>query len=217
MPIQYLSGTPYPRVSDPPQNPGLPDARGLYPWSVFEARLVTLVGGNVTTVTTIDQGDTVSLLLFACDVPAICKYVSVKGGSSPFFGDVNNSLTSSIVSETSGGPGGYTISNYGEVAKCYAGAGNLVYAPGFLASAAIVLNGGSGTASSVDIQCWANGGANISPIGPNNHAGSTLAPQPIILHFQSYTPEIQAAGNLVTDATGGKIWRVVGLHNANLV
>lgn len=216
MPIQYTSGTAYPRVTDPPQNPGVPDERGLYPWSVFEARLVKLVAGDVTVVDTIDQGDTVSLLLFTSDLPAICKYIAVKATSSPFFGDIANTLTSPFVKSTAGGSTAVTVENYGQVSKGYTGVGNLVYAPGFLAATTIVLNGGTGTAQTVDVQCWANCSQIVSPIGPDSHAGSTTAPQPIILTYTQYTAAILAAGNLVTDAAGGKVWRVVGLHNANL-
>jgi hypothetical protein len=217
MPIQNKAGTPSRRLFDPKAQYGAADARGLYGWSLFEARL-SYIGEGVVSDTTANNGNPVNLLLFTCDVPIICKIITNKTGTtSPYFSDVQNSTDSggSLLTTASGGGANASVPTVGTVAKGFTGVAGAVPCSGFLTAAEVLVNGGGvSVASAIDLQVWANSGGMIGPISPNDHAnGSTEvgAPQPIILYYAQYTEAMRAAGNTFT--LGGLYWLVVGLHD----
>lgn len=217
MPIQYKAGTPSRRVFDPKAQYGAADARGLYGWSLFEARL-SYIGEGVVSDTKANNGNTVNYLLFTCDVPIIGKTITYRtGGTSPYICDVVNTTDSinNLLTTASGGGDNASVPTVGTVAKGFTGVAGAVPCSGFLAATEVLVNGGGVTETiALDVQVWANSGGMIGPISTNDHVnGSTDpgAPMPIILQHTQYTAEMRAAGNTFT--LGGLYWVVVGLHD----
>lgn len=220
MPIQIKAGTPSRRLIDPKAQYGKADARGLYSWSLFEARL-SYIGGGVILDATAINGDSVNYLLFTCDVPVISKTITFKAGTtSPYLCDVVNSTGSGgdLLVTTAGGATPVVVSTVGTVAKGFTGVAGAVPCSGFLANTTVLVNGGGQSeAEALDVQVWANSGAMNGPISTNDHAGGSDdpgAPMPIILQYSQYTAEMRAAGNTFT--LDGLYWLVVGLHDLPL-
>jgi hypothetical protein len=227
MPPQYPFGKPYPRVLDPKQS-GLANPQGLYRWSAFYAPLATYSGTTVAADSTL-AGDSVTLLLFTNDIPVICRAVVYDATTQQTNtqASVNfRTLPAAFVAATAGGTAAVTVTNYGEVMKGYAGAALAVPVSGFAAaiSGSVVAPLGTtvtagvvqaGVASSVAIECIANGAVASGIISPNFTSagtfGSALAPTPIILQNSAYTQAIKDNDNLIVSSTG-LLYQVVGLY-----
>jgi hypothetical protein len=198
------AGTPVPRY---PLVKGIADPRGLYPWSVLEARLMTFTDGELppSTVNTLVNGDEIRVLVFTCDVPVLFKGITGKGAAttSPYVFDIPNSYDSTplLVNEESGPATDATIATYGQVFRGYT-ATNRVPCSGFGSdSAEIYVNGrGTSVASNVDIQVFAEGDTISSPIGAAEHGASVFPGlTPIILLESDYTQAIRDNDNLIID------------------
>lgn len=199
------AGTPVPRY---PLTKGIPDPRGLYPWSVLEARLCTLAEGEPppSPVNTLENGDLIRLLVFTCDVPLIFKGITGKGAgtTSPYVFDIPNAYDSTplLVNEETGPATDATIQSYGQVFRGYT-ATNRVLCSGFgSADAQVYVNGGgTSVAASCDVQVFASGDTLCSPIGAAYH-GASVYPglSPIILLESDYTQAIRDNDNLILDA-----------------
>lgn len=219
MPIQYSAGRPYPRVIDPPVT-GAANARGLYRWGNLYARLSYIDGnGDVQASSGFVNGApgaevTANLLLFTSDVPGIAqlKCYHTDATNSPRFNDVTNELGVPFLFTTSGGIVEVALSNVGQVAIGYAGATSTVRVSGFLAKTYFRVAGNNAqTTDEASILVWCNGG--LAPVSQNKDAGSTVAPQPIVLLESQYTTAIRDNANVFTDDSG-LLWLVVGLHDA---
>lgn len=208
MPIQYLSGTPYPRVSDPVVSTVAND-HGLYPWSVISAYLSTLVEGDIVSASGLET-ETVDLLIFGQDLPASASLLATDNTAvAQYQSDVLNTLGLSFLFTTSGGIVEVAADNYGQVLEGYAGALSAVRVSGFAAQVSVTAPGAEGVADTAKLVCITNGQGLIAPIG-----GPTLsatAPTPIILENGDYTNAIRSAGNLLTDGAGN-LFMVVGLY-----
>lgn len=227
MPTQYPFGKPYPRTIDPVQS-GIANGRGLYRWSAFYAPLATYSGGTVAADSTL-AGDTVSLLLFTSDIPVINRAVVYDATTRQTNTQavINaKTLPAAFVVDTSGGTSAVTVTNYGEVLKGYAGAGLAVSVSGFAAtiSGTVVAPLGTtvtnsvvqaGAASSVAIECIANGAVASGVVGPNYSGavafGSATAPIPTIINGSAYTQAIKDNDNLI-ESSAGLLYQVVGLY-----
>ena len=215
MPIQYAAGKPYPRVTDPPLR-GSANARGLYPWATLYARLSYLDAGEVKPTGGFTNGDAkqANLLLFTVDVPGIAqlKCYHTDATNSPRFNDVTNELSVPFLFTESGGAVAVALANVGQVAIGYAGVDSAVRVSGFPALTYFrVAGNASQTTDEASVLVWCNGG-NLSPVSQNKDAGSTLAPQPIILLESDYTAAMRDNGNVFE--ASGLLWIVVGLHDA---
>ena len=219
MPIQYYAGKPYPRVTDPPLK-GVANARGLYPWTTFYARLSYLDAGEVKASGGFVNGAfgaevEANLLLFLADIPAIAqlKCYHSDATNSPRLNDVTNELGLPFLFTTSGGIVAVALANVGQVAIGYAGASSTVRVSGFPARTYFRVAGNAAqTTDEASILVWGNGGI-ASPVSQNKDAGSTVAPQPIVLLESDYTQAIKDNDNVFTDDSGF-LWIVVGLHDA---
>lgn len=231
MPTQYPFGKPYPRVIDPVQT-GVANPRGLYRWSAFYAPLASFSDGDIEADSTL-AGDVVSLLLFTSDIPVINRAVVTDASTRQTNTQavVNlKTLPAALVATTAGGASAVVLTNYGEVLKGYAGAALAVSVSGFAAaisgtviaplSATVAVVGGSsvvvaGTASSVAIECIANGAVASGIVGPNYSGavsfGNATAPTPIILESGGYTQAIKDNDNLI-ESSAGLLYQVVGLY-----
>lgn len=227
MPIQYSSGKPSPRVLDPKPT-AVANGRGLYRWSAFYAPLATYAGGTVEADSTL-AGDTVSLLLFTNDIPVINRAVVYDATTRQTNAQavVNaKTLPAAFVADTAGGTSAVVLTNYGEVLKGYAGAALAVSVSGFPASLSgtVVAPLGTtvtgdvvqaGAASSVAIECIANGAVASGIVGPNYSGavafGSNTAPIPTIINAAAYTQAIKDNDNVVV-SSAGLLYQVVGLY-----
>ena len=208
------AGTPAPRY---PLVKGTANPRGLYPWSLLEARCVYLDGPNVT-AQDFTNGNGIQVLVFTCDVPVLFKAISGKGTgtTSPYIFDVGLAETSTglLVNEESGPATGATIANYGQVFRGYT-ATDRVPCSGFSSGefSVLVNGGGASVANSLDIQVTALSGSIVAPITTTDHniaRGTIDAPVPVILLESDYTQAIADADNLLQDSSGG--WcLIVGL------
>jgi hypothetical protein len=227
MPIQYSSGKPSPRVIDPKPT-AVANGRGIYRWSAFYAPLATYSGTAVAADSTL-AGDTISLLLFTADIPVICRAhvydnSTIQTNTQSVVNEV--SLPALFVTDTSGGGGTVTVSNYGAVLKGYAGAGQVVAVSGFAATIyedvtaplGTTVTGGEvqpGTIDSVAIECIANGAVASGIVGPNFSGkasfGSVAAPTPVIILNANYTQAIKDNDNLIV-SSAGLLYQVVGLY-----
>lgn len=212
-----LGGSSYPRYSDPLVS-GAPNQYGLYPWSVFKARLSVLsgVGGTVSATNTLVTTNAVNLLLFTSDVPAIAQVniIDTASAATPQLNYAINATSAPFLYTTSGGSTAATPA-YGQVAQGFAGTAKDIPCSGFAASVTLAFAGGSAD-ESVDVLVWANSPNICSPVAPNNPAGvlasaSPTAPTPIILRNADYAASIRDADNLFTDAAG-ILYIVVGLY-----
>ena len=221
------AGTPYLRYTDP-QVRSTADPRGLYPWSTFYAPLATQNAGDIEADSSL-AGDVVSLLLFTSDIPVISRAVVTDQATqrTNVQAVVNlTTLPAALVASTSGGAAPVTITNYGEVLKGYAGAALAVSVSGFAAQisgtvvaplSAVVTAGTvvAGLASSVAIECIANGAVGSGVVGPNYSGtvlfGNATAPTPVILNNSDYTQSIKNNDNLIV-SSGGLLYQVVGLY-----
>lgn len=228
---QSLAGTPLPRNSAPLVTRGVPNARGLYPWSAFTAdlRLISSPGvvGN-TTLTT--AAPTVQFLLFLSDYPLIVEVVQRK----------NNPATNAFLGTTPTPPipyavkaigtaafahlyteiGGTTLVSFapGEVGIGYVGSTEgVVPCSGFAVSAAcsafnmLDTSGGNPLIRDVWVNVIANGAVVNGP-GIFNGVSTDSDFTPIILRFSDYTQEIRDAGNVIV-ANDGTTYSVVGLYH----
>jgi hypothetical protein len=237
------AGTPARRYFDPDIT-GSADPRGLYQWSAFYAPLTYIDAGRGTPpLTTLlaagDEelgGNSVSLLLFTCDLPVIAQ-AYVRGVTTARYNvqAITNLLTlyPQFVSASPEFGDPVTVSNYGEVLKGYTapiGPVDGVAVSGFPArlpdpvsralttSVAIVDGSGTVVPDSIDslaVLCIANGGSVSGVIGPlffsNNYDFPTDAPTPIILRSSQYTQAIKDNNNLVITQDGAQ-GQVVGLY-----
>lgn len=205
------AGTPAPRY---PLVKGTANPRGLYPWSLLEARCVFNDGGDIQTET-FTNGNGIQVLVFTCDVPVLFKAISGKAGTtSPYLFDVSlaQNSTGVLVNEETGPATNATTSNYGQLFRGYT-ATERVPCTGFSSGEFQILvnGGGASVASSLDISVTALSGDIVAPIAPTDHtAGDNGAPTPIILRESDYTQEIADAGNEFLDTGGGR-WLIVGL------
>lgn len=209
------AGTPAPRY---PLTKGIPDPRGLYPWSVLEGRCVYLDGGDVTTQS-FTNGNGVQVLVFTCDVPVLFKGITGKGtgSTSPYYFDLSLTSTSTavLVNEETGPATNATIANFGQVATGYT-ATERVPCSGFSSGefAVLVNGGGASVANALDIQAFALCGGIVSPIAQTDHdtgAGTESAPLPIILREADYTQAIRDNDNVYFNGGSGTYYLVVGL------
>lgn len=215
MPIQYLSGTPYPRVSDPPTVYTAND-RGLYPWSAFRALFGYVNNGDLLRTA---SGSTSDILLFTSDIPAMVTAAGSLYNVVTQYTTLSNSLTTSILAPTSGGAAGVSASAYGQVLKGYAGAGFDVPCSGFAVTNGFTsYNFATGESTNI-LDCLANSNSIISPIGNNTlqtGSGATSVGQgvsPIILLNTDYTQEILDNNNIAV--IFNHAYLVVGLYRKN--
>ena len=208
------AGTPAPRY---PLVKGTANPRGLYAWSVLEARCVFVDGAGVQPEN-YANGNGLQVLVFTCDVPVLFKAITGKGTgtASPYLFDVSlsDSSTSLLVNEPSGMFTNATIANYGQVFRGYT-ATDRVPCSGFSSGEFLVRvnGGGASVAASLDIQVTALSGDIVAPIASTDHdiVGTQSAPLPIILRESDYTQAIADAGNLYFDPPNSSWSLVVGL------
>jgi len=206
------AGTPAPRY---PLVKGTANPRGLYPWSVLEARCVFLNGSEIETKTFVN-GNGLQVLIFTCDVPVLFKAISGKvGTTSPYLFDVSLApqSTALLVNEETGPATNATITNYGQVFRGYT-ATERVPCTGFSSGEFVVLvnGGGASVASSLDISVTALSGDIVSPIAATDHTnGTESAPLPIILQESDYTQAMADDGNRFFNGPSDKWFLVVGL------
>ena len=213
MPIQYITGNPYPRIHDPVFST-VANKKGLYPWSVISAYLGLLDDDDIVQDDTL-TGSTVDILIFGQDFPASASLLATDlTALLQFQSDVSNTLSVPFLVTISGGAAPVTASNYGQVLRGYAGAASAVRVSGFPAQVTIGAPGVAGAVDAAKLICITNGSSLISPIGPVGIADATAAaPTPIVLLESDYTAAILAAGNLLTDGSGN-LYMVVGLYLA---
>ncbi len=218
MPIQYYGGKPYPRVVSP-RITGVANERGLYNWTTFYARLSYLDAGEVKASSGFVNGALgaevkANLLLFLADIPGIAqlKCYHTDATNSPRLNDVTNELGLPFLFTTSGGIVEVALANVGQVAIGYAGASSTVRVSGFPAKTYFRVAGNAAqTTDEASILVWGNGVIS-APVSQNKDAGSTVAPQPIVLLESDYTQAIKDNANVIND--GGNLYLVVGLHDA---
>lgn len=216
---KILAGTPYKRYPDPNVK-GTPNQFGLYPWSTFRAKLM-LIDNNGYVAPAL-SGQCSEALLFTSDLPAIVTAWYFTSGFSPtlILANIENSLTSNILSASSGGSPGVTVSAFGEVAKGYAGASHNVECSGFTVAKTF----SSIPLKDTHLDCIANASVICSPLGRNNYStGSSITAadkrgtNPIILRASDYTQAIYDNGNIISEVfpfgpSGyNGSWIVVGL------
>ena len=222
-----LGGTSAPRYSDPLVT-GAPNEYGLYPWSNFRARFATYSSEFVSPDIELEGGDTVYLLLFTSDIPAI-GYVA----------DASDGAPQAIVSPSakvgiSGPPAFFkTAATGGTDVTVSAGQVGVGYvATGAAAPNAYIAT--TGFPANVDVTgspfepaeiwVWANSPNICSPISFQNWDTVATATAkasgflPIILRYSDYTQAIRDAGNVVisTDPAQpnfGATYQVVGLYD----
>ncbi len=217
---KVLGGTRAQRYPDPKIS-NRPNQFGLYQWSVYKARLSVLGQGTIAAESGITSGDTLNLLLFASDIPAITQ-VNYNQSAGIDVGEVlaqyfPNSTKAVFTYTESAGTTDVDVF-YGQPAQGYVGTAKTIRCTGFPSTATTAF-GGTGDAESVDVLLWANSATICSPVSPNNPAGVAYsddplvptAPQPIILHNADYTQAIVDANNLIVDSAG-KYYVVVGLY-----
>jgi hypothetical protein len=212
MPFLRLGGTSYKRYSNPAVS-NLPDANGLYAWSMFYANLSYIdEAGAVQPLSGLDDGTALDLLLFLSDIPGIGQMKCYHTGATNAHQlvDITNEVSVPFLVTTSGGATAVTV-DIGEVAVGYTGPSNAVFCTGFpCATTADVV--GTVTVDEMAVSVWANGATMNSPVSQNDDEGSTLVPQPIILYADQYGPDFLGAGNNTFTDTAGKKWLIVGLH-----
>jgi hypothetical protein len=216
MPIQYASGLPYPRVSDPPTVYTAND-RGLYIWNAFRAIFATDNGSDILRTV---SGSTSDILLFTSDIPATLTASAVAAGNVVTqYTVLSNSLQTSILASQSGGAAGVSASAYGQVFTGYAGSAFNVPCSGYAAT-----NGFSSYTFATGevyniVDCLANSNSVVSPIGNNAislGSGATATSEgvtPIILLNTNYTQAILDNNNIIS--YNNRSCLVVGLYRAN--
>lgn len=208
MPIQYASGLPYPRVTDP-TSLNVENDRGLYLWSVISAYLSTLVEGDVVSTAGL-EGELVNILVFCQDLPATATLLGTDNTSLlQYQSDVENRLSVPFLVTASGGATPVAATNYGQVLTGYAGAASAVKVSGFPTRVSVVAPGTEGVVDTAKLTCITNGVSITAPIG--GPTGNDLAPTPIVLLNTQYTAAILAADNIITDASDN-LYIVVGLY-----
>jgi hypothetical protein len=223
-----LGGTSAPRYPDPLVT-GEPNEYGLYPWSNFRARFASYdpVGGGVYTDEELEGGDTVCLLLFTSDIPAM-GYVADDSDGAP-----RAIVSPSAKVGISGGPAFFKTAatagtdvtvSAGQVGVGYVATGEAapnayIATTGFPANVYIA----ESAFSPAEIWVWANSPNIASPISFQNWDTVVTATAkasgflPIILRYSTYTQAIRDAGNVVisTDpaqSNFGATYQVVGLY-----
>ena len=210
---KVLGGTRYKRYSDPNVS-NLPNAYGLYPWSILYARVSYIDGnGAVQPISGLTDPTNINLLLFLSDLPCLgqLKCYTTGATNAHQLTDITNEVSVPFLVKTAGGATVVTV-DIGEVAQGYTGPANAVRCTGFPALGIADVAGVGVTVDDSSVLVWANNGVMSAPISQNKDSGSTLVPQPIILLYTQYTAAIVTGNNIFTD-TAGKKWIVVGLHN----
>jgi hypothetical protein len=225
-----LGGTSAPRYPDPTVT-GAPNADGLYPWSTFRARFAEyspVNGGVFTDVVEFEGGDTVYLLLFTSDIPAIGYVAAAPDGApraivSPS-AKVGISGPPAFFKTAATGGTDVTVSagqvGVGYVATGAAAPNAYIAATGFPANVDVT----GSPFEPAEIWVWANSPNICSPISFQNWDTVATATAkasgflPIIIRYSEYTQAIRAAGNVVisTDpaqSNFGATYQVVGLYD----
>jgi hypothetical protein len=213
---KVLGGTRYQRYPDPNVS-NLPNAYGLYPWSMLYARLSYIDGsGVVQPINGIlnSAAVTVSMLLFVSDIPVIGQLKCYHTGATnaPYLNDITNEVSAPFLVTTQGGATVVTV-DIGKVAQGYTGPSRAVRCTGFPTAGSLRVAGlGTQTTDEVSAFVWANNAVMSAPVSQMKDGGSTLVPQPIILFAEQYGPDFLTDDNIFTD-TAGKKWLIGGLHN----
>lgn len=229
---KVFGGNQYRRFADPLPSGG-PSSYGLYPWSVFKARLGSIATGEFVSAnnTAIPDNYIVRLVIFSSDIPAVASgRVTDTAANLQYFNDVTNTLSVPFLVTAAGGATAASAGVIGNVVTGYAGvsgAATSVPCSGFPAQFTAVppAGGTSGDADITDLIVQANSPIICSPVSQNvvgtSDAGSTVAPIPVILLNSDYTNAIrfssatypQYGDNVIVTATN-KLWQVVGLYTA---
>ena len=213
MPVQQYSGQGYRRSPDPIVR-NTNSGRGTYPWSAFQATVGEISEGGAFVADALTTGDTLSLLLFTSDTPAICNALASDTTTGlQYSSNVANLLSTSLCVTAAGGATAATTANYGGSVSGFGGVGNLVPVAGFPAEVTVVVGGvtAARTAETTEIVCIANNGVINGVVGVGSSAfASPDAPAPIILASSQYTLAMRTSDNLVT--IDGDLFQVVGLY-----
>ena len=221
-----LGGTSAPRYPDPLVT-GAPNADGLYPWSNFRARFATYtpVDGLVSPDVELESVETVYLLLFTSDIPAM-GYVAAASDGAPRFivspsAKVGISGGPAFFKTTATGGTDVTVSagqvGVGYVATGAAAPNAYIATTGFPANVTIA----ESSFSPAEIWVWANSPNIASPISFQNWDSVDTATAkasgflPIILQYSDYTQAIRDAGNILISTypgQAGATFQVVGLY-----
>lgn len=204
---QVFAGTSNFRYTDP-LSAGKADAKGLYPWTAFRARVgtaTTASGGAFTNVGALIDNTVLSLLLFTSDIPAIGLVVSESTAGLVLPSSVSPAASVSFLDATVGGSD-LTV-KVGEVGQGYVGT---IECSGFPATSTLLVATG---AVPLDVVVVANGGVVNSPISFLDYGTASTASGylPIILRYSDYTAAIRDAGNVYT-TSAGLTYQVVGLY-----
>ena len=231
---RVFGGTRYRRFSDPLPSGG-PSSYGLYPWSVFKARLGSTATGQFVSAnnTAIPDNYIVRLVIFSSDIPAVASgRVTDTTANLQYSNDVTNTLSVPYLVTVAGGATAASAGVIGNVVTGFAGvsgAATSVPCSGFPAQFTALPPQGAttGNANITDLIVQANSPTICAPVSQNvvgtADAGSTVAPIPVILLNSDYTNAIRFSGstaataqygdNVILTATG-LLWQVVGLYTA---
>jgi hypothetical protein len=212
MASKVYAGTSYKRYVDPNVS-NLPDAKGLYAWSMLYANLCYLDGDTVESTGGLPDPTQVGLLLFLSDIPGIAQLKCYHTGATNAhqFTDITNEVSVPFLVTTSGGATVVTV-DIGEVAQGYTGPGNAVRCTGFPAFGLADVVGAGATVDEIAVLVWANGGVMNAPVSENRDKGSKTVPQPMILLYSDYTETMRAGNNIFKDDSD-YLWLIVGLHD----
>ena len=205
-----LGGTQYKRYPDPSVS-NLPNAQGLYAWSMLYANLYFLDGGDAQKEGSLPDGTPIDLLLFLSDIPGIgqLKCYHVGATNAHQFTDISNEVSVPFLVTTPAGASAVTV-NIGQVAQGYTGDTGEVRCTGFPARGVADVVGVA-TVDEIAVLVWANGGVMNAPVSQNKDDGSQIVPQPMILRSSDYSEAIRAANNVFKDGND-YLWLVVGLY-----
>jgi len=208
-----LGGTQYKRYPDPSVS-NLPNAQGLYAWSMFYANLYFLDGTAQKESGLVDPTP-LNLLLFLSDIPGIgqLKCYSFNAVNAHQLTDITNEVSVPFLVTTPAGASPVTV-NIGQVAQGYTGDTGEVRCTGFPARGVADIAGVLGTVDEIAVTVWANSGVMNAPVSQNSDEGSQIVPQPMILRASDYTEAIRAANNVFKDSAD-YLWLVVGLYETD--
>ena len=211
MPQVILGGTRYKRYPDPSVS-NLPNAQGLYAWSMLYANLYFLDGdAPAEKESLLPDGTPINLLLFLSDIPGIAQFKCYHSDATNAhqISDITNEVSVPFLVTAPAGSSPVTV-NIGQVAQGYTGDTGEVRCTGFPALG-IADVAGAGTVDELAVLVWANGGVMNAPVSQNKDDGSQIVPQPMILRASDYSEAIRAANNVFKDS-GDYLWLVVGLY-----
>jgi hypothetical protein len=205
-----LGGTQYKRYPDPSVS-NLPNAQGLYAWSMLYANLYFLNAGDAQKEGSLPDETPIDLLLFLSDIPGIGQLKCYHAGATNAhqFTDISNEVSVPFLVTTPAGASAVTV-NIGQVAQGYTGDTGAVRCTGFPARGVADVVGVA-TVDEIAVLVWANGGVMNAPVSQNKDAGSQIVPQPMILRSTDYSEAIRAANNVFKDGND-YLWLVVGLY-----